>query len=1497
MNQNFKVVFSKARNALMVVNEATASVQHKGAKTVIAAAVASLLAGTALAAEWKDAPAAGQDTLIITEKHAQKGDELSLKSLDQAKKNNVYILEFDSNAQKPAYDGFFSAREGSHVFQKGQSLWVVGVSTNNGEKPMLPQSHGLYANAATVANEGAVYVTSTGTAKSWSQKGMMADKGGTALNQGVIVAKNAYGMTVGSTAGNDRKGSGIENGLSGDITVIYTGVGMELGGAAQSKGINRGVINVGAPSSAKGSFTHGVQIKDSNENTFTNDGTINAQKGTTAINVDVTPKEDGKGHADNKETKGNRVLLNNGSTINGLIRVGKYVENTEIQVSEKAAVNGNLELSGTGTKLKGSEAGSAINGNLQILAGDTSVSNNLTVQNVAVSADAALKTEERSLLTLKGLTLAAQGKEDKAAGKATFNGQVIVKGDSVNSGAIAGNGSLQIAGGHFQNAGSIGDKSSSFKAIDVAEGASLTNTGLVYVNNLTVAGTVTSGMFVSAEKSKDFKNHVKFDSLTLERAGKFVIVNKDLKTEKGLVFQDGTINLNGGQFYLGDAVYDGAVTVGGGETPAHVKVGDGAYRYAAIETKKNTSIQQTGGELTVGQLTVGGGGSAEFKGGKTVVDGLDASSGSVKIDGGNVTVSKTLKTQNAKFQIADSGVLNVAGSALGFKTAEGKLSYEKAEGFNAIQNAGTIYVTGVTGAMTKDALTQALNSIQAANQGKTGLVDLGAVTVSDLKVENGGIDYKTVAGMNGVALDQLKNAVVTGVEDTLSGSYGSTKLAANETALKVGSTLQLNGSGNLVTTSDGKLAGVTMAADKRLITSGSNAVIGAVNSTGSKVGALYVKSGSLNIQGDAYAKEVAVAEGAALAMPSSGKTAYSLNADTLKVDGSLKTDGKVSLASGDVLGQAYIGELESTGSIQVGALDKPAKGATLVVSKLTGGKIFADPAWVNGTLATPDASKVIVNDVAAGATVEAGQASLVGVGAGASLKGMVSAFDSTGYTLGLTDDDHPSRVKSVLYVNAASKNSYGQPIYTVVDGKLRASGASETQVGDNNVQVDAGSMLLVDANGVDRTGKKAVFAKKVTLVDESVTYVANARIGDKIKLSSDSVKKNNPLVDMDGGRLLVGDISQDGVLSIALTQDSNARAVLSQLSGYDSIVGMYTRGADMSSSSARFNRWLTSKSNGLGSNANVVKVGNDVAAIGATAGMASVAMDALSAFSDTVAARTNILAARGEGLNVWADVNGGRYEAKKLMNGAGYSSDIYAGTLGVDATVPCGAVLGLALTIGTADTKSANTTAKTSMDSDLFGISLYTSKTFSDMWNVAADFGYMQSSNDVKVNAYGLGGFSADTDALTFGLRGEALAKAGSLNIVPHIGFRWTRLSVDSFESGYTTDINDMNVLQMPVGVTFAGEFDMNGMKVAPSFDLSAVPSFGDKNAAMKLGIRGSAASDDLAVRVIDANPIQAVLGVNATTGAWNFGLNYKLGAGSSERLNNSFNLKARYAF
>lgn len=51
MNKTFKVVFNKVRGALIAVNEATSSVQKKGTKTVVAAAVLSAVCGAATAAD------------------------------------------------------------------------------------------------------------------------------------------------------------------------------------------------------------------------------------------------------------------------------------------------------------------------------------------------------------------------------------------------------------------------------------------------------------------------------------------------------------------------------------------------------------------------------------------------------------------------------------------------------------------------------------------------------------------------------------------------------------------------------------------------------------------------------------------------------------------------------------------------------------------------------------------------------------------------------------------------------------------------------------------------------------------------------------------------------------------------------------------------------------------------------------------------------------------------------------------------------------------------------------------------------------------------------------------------------------------------------------------------------------------------------------------------------------------------------------------------------
>ena len=65
----------------------------------------------------------------------------------------------------------------------------------------------------------------------------------------------------------------------------------------------------------------------------------------------------------------------------------------------------------------------------------------------------------------------------------------------------------------------------------------------------------------------------------------------------------------------------------------------------------------------------------------------------------------------------------------------------------------------------------------------------------------------------------------------------------------------------------------------------------------------------------------------------------------------------------------------------------------------------------------------------------------------------------------------------------------------------------------------------------------------------------------------------------------------------------------------------------------------------------------------------------------------------------------------------------------------------------------------------------------------------------------------------------------------------------------------------MSVGVRVAADFETSGWTIAPKFDLSVVPTWGDKKADMKLGIAGANAQDSLSVEVIDSN-LQATLGL-----------------------------------
>lgn len=308
MNKSFKVVFNKARGALMVVNEVTSCVQAKGTKTVIAAAVAALAAGGVAAAEseWVDAP---KDLVSV------EADQVWEDVKDQNR------FDWAPVAEKETPGTFLSTSE-KKTFDK--TLWVSG---NN----KYAQATGLAVTGAggKLTNAGTIYVTSGQDGVSYQNKGILANNGATAVNEGVIVAKNAYGMTVGTTGTE----STIVNNDNGKIYVEQTGAGMELGGGSGSTAVNAGLISVGTPTE-KGDggdprFGHGVLIKDTSNNEFTNYGTIEAAKGATAIEVQVS-KKDG---AVTGKTADNILNFEAGSKIVGEVHIQDGVTGTVINVN------------------------------------------------------------------------------------------------------------------------------------------------------------------------------------------------------------------------------------------------------------------------------------------------------------------------------------------------------------------------------------------------------------------------------------------------------------------------------------------------------------------------------------------------------------------------------------------------------------------------------------------------------------------------------------------------------------------------------------------------------------------------------------------------------------------------------------------------------------------------------------------------------------------------------------------------------------------------------------------------------------------------------------------------------------------------------------------------------------------------------------------------------------------------------------------------------------
>ena len=298
----------------------------------------------------------------------------------------------------------------------------------------------------------------------------------------------------------------------------------------------------------------------------------------------------------------------------------------------------------------------------------------------------------------------------------------------------------------------------------------------------------------------------------------------------------------------------------------------------------------------------------------------------------------------------------------------------------------------------------------------------------------------------------------------------------------------------------------------------------------------------------------------------------------------------------------------------------------------------------------------------------------------------------------------------------------------------------------------------------------------------------------------------------------------------------------------------------------------------------------EIATFPIAAGSFNATYDYLTEFNRAVDARALEERLAGRDHAVWAHVIATFNKSDELFGASGYSADLYGGVLGTDVKIGNDTLIGAALTVGTGDIKSRGAVIGTESDATFYGLSLYGEHALGAL-AVKGDVTYLRTESDITGTFEGVNmGGSLDSNAFSAGVRAEFKAYEGSfLSVTPHLGIRYTNYSFDDYEG---TEIDDVNVIESPVGVAFSGKvIAEGGWTVVPELDLSVVPQLGDREATV---VNAGVGVDQT---VLEGALFNARIGLGIQKDNFAFGLNYQHGAGGYGRNNNAFQANARWLF
>ena len=1549
MNSTYKVVFNKARGALMVVNEVTSSVQNKGSKTVVAAAAtATILAGALFSA-----PTLAQD-------YSDHYDNLTLL-------NHVW----DSKGKMDYYASIHDF--GSNVSNGRDDLkMVVNQATVDGIRNVqhfADFAKSLKHNETTVQ---AMLVRGDNPA-TWKEANISVtvDKdvlGSSFYAAGINNISGVLTLTGKQTMVNVRQNAnpGNTDDEYNYLAVGYMSVDFDIGGKTVETNFNADKTFFDIENTAAGQMAMGIVSMGNNKYR----SSVNVEG-----DLDVKVKTADKGTAVGVYNVYSNLNLGSGTTIDkpGHIQMAKNLT-VNVVGGNKAfgvaadignvVVKGDTHISATATTAdKGQKPSINVpaNGSYGIYVtsnGHVTLEGNEAV----VTAEKALWVTEHTPIWDTTYTTMENGqkvekewrpatlnaKVDLHSKTTTLNGKTYVQsgrtldlqntinfnGDANLEGKVVGSADVVIAN---KGVMTLSKDAKNFKTVTF-NGGTVENSAKINAEKIvlgegvqfkdTIPNNITAGHYVFGKDSKYLISDAQLDNDTsdtktafstsddvMEFAGGTVatIENPNVTkvavrlkadadaTEGNTVKNDGKLVISAGDYDWEEVTVNMAAAENG-----RFAVSGGKLKTAVFNATQGNAVISDKGTLDIVKLVSNG--AFDMKTGSKVTVGTfeGQANGDFTLSGGEMAVN-TLNLSNGKLTVASGSTLSTVSGQIFTKALDDNGAGDKVEGLrwdkSLIFNENST-LTLNDKAYNFDYLHSAYTALNSTEKDKKPTL-----------VFTGKLVNKDGGELKDVTVDKLPdNTIVEKVDIKTEVAAGTTEVTVDKNV--GGQTIEVGAGGKTLVVSDNKTLTLVGKTD------GGELIVFDKKTEGEKKVTASGSTGGLTLGSTTTETKGSVSA----TIEISANATLTTQKGSFTVDAVKASNAKIEVKSGELT----VKDLEVKGATTIAAADD----STTKVTKLTFGAKEGETANKITITGTVDTAEIAV-DTNASATIAIGTAGTdsrrgeLTIGKG-SLKGLTFFLDPT-WVSGQEVTD-----ASRLVLDNADAS------YTL-DGNVVVGHNSYVVMGTKNDKefVDLFSNgTLKWGNGAGETLAAAYIAKPVNVTTGaltvngtlttlpttaatagSVTFAANSvLVADVSKLGNDAalITAQDFSVDATSKAVVVG-LKNGQKFKLALDTDGDATdfwntestlvsgnkliklgvgtggTISASLIDADSVYGNLMQGralanAAMGSSNAYADALLTDATGSISAADIAARFDAAMNTAGAVATFTT-AYDRASEFRTAV--RSEALSA--ESNRLWAQAIGGKTKLKGISTGAQslhVDTDAYGLVIGGDADVN-GFTLGAAFTAGTGDSENKAVVVKD--DFDFYGLSLY-GKTAVGGVDLIADGSMTWVKSDLTMG--GLGDVDTDTTTAVYSL-GVLAQKTFDLGIdvTPFIGVDVYHVRADGYSNGHgaTVKDSDATAVEIPVGVKMSKAFEANGFKLSPNFTFAVIPTLGNRDIDSK--VRFADAESTYNFTFADDVKIRSNIGIKADKDNFSFGLNAGYDWGDEERSAAKLMLNAQYRF